>query len=62
MNWSLRMYYIDTTVVPESSNACTFHCLYDYHASPGEDWINSDPIRAACVKHEYYTRESKVIL
>ncbi len=32
------MYCIDTPGVPESSDAGTFHCLYDY----GKSWWKSD--------------------
>ncbi len=27
--WGLRMYCIDMPGVPESHDACVFHCLYD---------------------------------
>ncbi len=46
----LRMYCIDTPEVPESSDAGTFHCLYDQGILIG---MNSKTVRAASVKHKY---------
>ena len=39
----IRMFCIDTPGVPESSDAGAIHCL----------WMDSGPIQAAFVKHEY---------
>ncbi len=54
----LRMYCIDTPMVPESSDAGIFHCLYDYGILMEEHYrllnqMNSKAVRAASVKHKY---------